>query len=141
MGIKKKTIYLHIGTSKTGTTSIQYFLWKNKTLLEERGILYPFIFDIGNSEPKALQGANTRPMVIQDYKVVGENKIVSYKKEFMRWNLDVTFKERYNAYKDGFEKYFLDIINNPACYQILLLAKQKNITKRKNKDLKRTFVY
>ncbi len=36
-----KTIYLHIGTPKTGTTYLQEFLRKNNKLLKEKGILYP----------------------------------------------------------------------------------------------------
>jgi hypothetical protein len=41
--MERKTIYLHIGIHKTGTTSIQYYLKKNeKRLLEQSNILYPF---------------------------------------------------------------------------------------------------
>lgn len=36
-----KTIYIHIGTHKTGTTSIQNFLFKNRKKLIDRGFLYP----------------------------------------------------------------------------------------------------
>jgi hypothetical protein len=34
-------LYLHIGTEKTGTTSVQKFLRKNRELLARNGILYP----------------------------------------------------------------------------------------------------
>jgi hypothetical protein len=37
-----KTIYLHIGTFKTGTTSIQKYLKDHKDELEEEGYFYPF---------------------------------------------------------------------------------------------------
>lgn len=37
----KPLIYLHIGTFKTGTTSIQNFLAENRDLLLDEGILYP----------------------------------------------------------------------------------------------------
>ena len=37
----KTVCYLHIGTEKTGTTSIQNFLSKNRSGLEQQGILYP----------------------------------------------------------------------------------------------------
>src|SRR5438309_11963248 len=33
--------FLHIGTEKTGTTSIQNFLAQNRDHLREKGILYP----------------------------------------------------------------------------------------------------
>lgn len=36
-----KTAYIHIGTHKTGSTSIQYFLFKNREKLKEQGFLYP----------------------------------------------------------------------------------------------------
>ena len=38
---KRKTIYLHIGSPKTGTKTIQKFLYENKDKLLENGILYP----------------------------------------------------------------------------------------------------
>ncbi len=36
-----KTLYVHIGTPKTGTTSIQHFLYANREILESRGYCYP----------------------------------------------------------------------------------------------------
>lgn len=36
-----KTLYLHIGTPKTGTTSIQHFCYDNRKVLEEKGYCYP----------------------------------------------------------------------------------------------------
>lgn len=37
----KKTIYLHIGMSKTGTTSLQRTLAENTNILNKANILYP----------------------------------------------------------------------------------------------------
>lgn len=37
----KKVIYLHIGQTKTATTTLQAFFSANRTWLSERGILYP----------------------------------------------------------------------------------------------------
>lgn len=42
---KPKTIYLHIGAVKTGTTTIQNFLYRNKDLLEQRNYLFPTLKD------------------------------------------------------------------------------------------------
>ncbi len=39
--MKKKSLTLHIGTEKTGTTSIQDFLALNRPQLKQQGILYP----------------------------------------------------------------------------------------------------
>lgn len=39
--MKKKTIYIHIGSPKTGTTSIQQFLTVNSKILLKEGLSYP----------------------------------------------------------------------------------------------------
>ena len=48
-----KTLYLHIGTPKTGTTSIQHFCKHNEKVLAGKGICYPLFdfkyLDSGNS--------------------------------------------------------------------------------------------
>ena len=36
-----KTLYLHIGTMKTGTTYIQHFLYRNRSRLKECGVAFP----------------------------------------------------------------------------------------------------
>ena len=43
LGSEMKTIFLHVGTHKTGTTSIQHFLARNRYELQERGFSYPDI--------------------------------------------------------------------------------------------------
>lgn len=35
------TCYLHIGVPKTGTTSVQNFLYTNRQVLQKQGFLYP----------------------------------------------------------------------------------------------------
>lgn len=49
-----KTLYLHIGTPKTGTTSIQHFCKHNTKVLAEKGVCYP-IFNF-----KYLSSGNSR---------------------------------------------------------------------------------
>lgn len=41
----KKTVYIHIGYGKTGTTSIQNMLRNNQNLLKDNGILFPLNYD------------------------------------------------------------------------------------------------
>lgn len=36
-----KTLYVHIGMAKTGTTALQYFLWENRAVLESYNYCYP----------------------------------------------------------------------------------------------------
>ena len=44
-----KTLYLHIGTPKTGTTSLQHFCHDNQQKLAEKGYFYPeFDFEYAN---------------------------------------------------------------------------------------------
>lgn len=41
------TLFLHIGTHKTGTTAIQRFAAKHQTVLRQRGLWYPLYQDFG----------------------------------------------------------------------------------------------
>jgi len=47
--MKKKILYLHIGTHKTGTTSIQTYFWDNRSAFREHGIDYPEVGLSGNT--------------------------------------------------------------------------------------------
>jgi hypothetical protein len=44
------TIYLHVGTHKTGTTAIQRFAAKHRAALKQRGLWYPSYGEIGAPE-------------------------------------------------------------------------------------------
>lgn len=46
--VKKNSLFLHIGFPKTGTTSIQSYLFNNRKSLEDKGIIYPT--PLGGSE-------------------------------------------------------------------------------------------
>ena len=50
-----KTLYLHIGTPKTGTSTIQYFCHLNYDLLLQKGLCYP---DLGFRFPGIGQNRN-----------------------------------------------------------------------------------
>ncbi len=39
--VREPTVYLHIGTPKSGTTHLQSLLWENRRALRRRGLLYP----------------------------------------------------------------------------------------------------
>ena len=41
-----KTLFVHIGTPKTGTTSIQHLLCRNRSVLEKQGYCYPDFSDL-----------------------------------------------------------------------------------------------
>lgn len=60
-GEKMATVYLHIGLSKTGSSSIQYFLWNNRPVLEKYGICYP---DLGYRSRQASEKRNGHILVV-----------------------------------------------------------------------------
>jgi hypothetical protein len=45
----RKSLFLHVGYHKTGTTSVQDFFWKNRSLLLQSGVLYPEVGVAGNT--------------------------------------------------------------------------------------------
>lgn len=55
---KLKTIHLHIGLEKTGTTTIQEFLHHNAEALKERGVLVPDVLGHKNHKYLAAYGLN-----------------------------------------------------------------------------------
>ncbi len=50
----EKKLYVHVGTHKTGSTSLQFLLFKNRKLLKERGLNYP---TVGDEKPFPFQHA------------------------------------------------------------------------------------
>ena len=54
-----KTLYLHIGTSKTGTSAIQIFCKDNQETLKKQGYYYP-IFDFKYFNVKKVRNAHFR---------------------------------------------------------------------------------
>ena len=54
------TLYLHIGTPKTGTSAIQEFLYSNREILEKQGFCYP---DFGYRYPQVHMRRNAHFLV------------------------------------------------------------------------------
>ncbi|WDE99121.1 hypothetical protein PQO03_14895 [Lentisphaera profundi] len=72
---KFETLYLHIGTRKTGTTVLQNFFYDNKELLMKKGILYPtsdLLMRKGTThhhrvvENKRVDGIRTREQILEE---------------------------------------------------------------------------
>ena len=93
----KKTIYLHIGMPKSGTTSIQSFLYENREKLSsEQNLLYPLINSEGqNSIDKKI---NYRTIMVDAY--YRHSKNIKY----------------YNKF---FEEKFLKQIEESKCEKIV----------------------
>ena len=72
---KKKTIYIHIGSPKTGTSSIQSFLTINNKTLIKKGIFYPLI---GRK--------NANSSIINGSTIIENNKNKSFKKSLKEFN-------------------------------------------------------
>ncbi|WP_297417337.1 hypothetical protein [Clostridium sp.] len=53
---EKKTIYLHIGSNKTGSSALQAFFYENSIILEKKGIYYPPQSGYWNKEFKISSG-------------------------------------------------------------------------------------
>ena len=94
MDNKEKTIYLHIGMPKTGTTSVQAFLAENKEKLSEKDILYPIKENAENEYNEHLY--NYRGAVLG------------------------ALAKGTDAYNEYFEKHFLNIIEKSACKNVIL---------------------
>ena len=61
-----KTLYIHIGTPKTGTTALQLFLDANRNVLEKKGIYYPDSkkYDITMATQKYVSAGNYAWLVL-----------------------------------------------------------------------------
>ena len=66
----KAKIYLHIGIGKTGTTSIQDYLFSNRFKLKENGVLYPVV---------GLRGTGHHDLAKLDNKWIGEKEQFLYR--------------------------------------------------------------
>lgn len=96
--MKKKTLFIHVGTPKTGTTTIQSFLYLNRKTLKEYGILYP----IADNEDLIHMYNNTSNMILK----LNKDKKIQLK----------TLKEM----KKYWIKNFLPIINSSHINKIIL---------------------
>ncbi|OPJ61431.1 hypothetical protein [Clostridium oryzae] len=78
------TVYLHIGTPKTGTSAIQYFMAGNRKLLESKGYCYP---DLGMSFPGIGYNRNAHFLVQKIYDEK-KNRLVGKEEELVAKGLD-----------------------------------------------------
>lgn len=114
----QKTIYLHIGMPKTGTTAIQTFLFENRKKLESYGLIYPMISSIEQCKDITSNDVpNLRPLFrsyadifarVKEVLSIGQKKtqLKSYKTK--KW------------YKAQFTKLFMNQISKSECNTIIL---------------------
>jgi hypothetical protein len=58
--VNETTVYLHIGTPKTGTSVLQYFLLKNRDRLHSKGVDYP----THTLDPNGVSSGNAKQIVL-----------------------------------------------------------------------------
>ncbi len=78
------TLYLHIGTPKTGTSAIQYFMANNRKLLKSAGYSYP---DLGMSFPGIGEDRNAHFLIYKIYDKE-KNNLVEKEDELVTKGLD-----------------------------------------------------
>jgi len=61
-----KTLYFHIGSPKTGTTSIQSFCADHRDILEEKGLCYPIMPFVYEHKSKRRNGLFLTSKYVRD---------------------------------------------------------------------------
>lgn len=94
--------YLHIGTEKTGTTSIQNWLYTNKVILENNEIFLSNFLSINNNRSLA----NFFQTDLDDFSIINQIHDNNDKKKFFE-NFLNKFKEEVNNYKKFGKKFII----------------------------------
>lgn len=114
-----KTLYLHVGTPKTATSSIQKYLTQNRKVLEAHGYCYP------RSQHK-YPGINPRRNGHFLFgKVINENGERSKKKEALY------YKEGMQQIRTAFQTYDNVILSDESIWYCLSYFKKSLLTKLK----------
>jgi hypothetical protein len=132
LSFRMKQVFLHIGTHKTGTTSLQFFLHKNRKHLIKLGYLYPtqsqahqnLAFTLMD-DPRANYQKDTWEEVINEIESKNTNKIIISSEAFLESGKQ-EFIEQVAA---KLEKYQTKII-------IYLKRQDKKIESNYNQNLK-----
>lgn len=117
-----KTLYIHIGTPKTGTTSLQHFCTENAKLFEEQGYCY-LIF------PHKFKYINImRNGFFLSYKGYDENKNRNQMEEakFFRQGMDFIL--------DNFQKFDNIILSDEAIWNVVFKRGKTDLWERLKKE-------
>lgn len=117
-----KTLYIHIGTPKTGTTSLQHFCTENAKLFEEQGYCYPIF-------PHKFKYINImRNGLFLSYKGYDENKNRNQMEEakFFRQGMDFIL--------DNFQKFDNIILSDEAIWNVVFKRGKTDLWERLKKE-------
>lgn len=117
-----KTLYIHIGTPKTGTTSLQHFCTENAKLFEEQGYCYPIF-------PHKFKYINImRNGFFLSYKGYDENKNRNQMEEakFFRQGMDFIL--------DNFQKFDNIILSDEAIWNVVFKRGKTDLWERLIKE-------
>ena len=117
-----KTLYIHIGTPKTGTTSLQHFCTENAKLFEEQGYCYPIF-------PHKFKYINImRNGIFLSYKGYDENKNRNQMEEakFFRQGMDFIL--------DNFQKFDNIILSDEAIWNVVFKRGKTDLWERLKKE-------
>lgn len=117
-----KTLYIHIGTPKTGTTSLQHFCTENAKLFEEQGYCYPIF-------PHKFKYINImRNGFFLSYKGYDENKNRNQMEEakFFRQGMDFIL--------DNFQKFDNIILSDEAIWNVVFKGGKTDLWERLKKE-------
>ena len=98
-----KTLYLHIGTIKTGTKAIQCFCWENLAVLQKYGYTYP---DLSALCPECTQVKNAHFLI--DNIENNDKSLHAHKQSFVmqtKWE-QPTQRPRRDAHHDPRKQYY-----------------------------------
>lgn len=117
-----KTLYIHIGTPKTGTTSLQHFCTENAKLFEKQGYCYPIF-------PHKFKYINImRNGFFLSYKGYDENKNRNQMEEakFFRQGMDFIL--------DNFQKFDNIILSDEAIWNVVFKRGKTDLWERLKKE-------
>lgn len=122
-----KTLYLHIGTTKTATTSIQRFLEENKDVLQKYGYCFP---DSLHVYPRANKRRNAHFLVAKVWDADG-NRNQSKEKEY--------FEEGLQQIRTAFGAYDHVILTDESIWHALSYSKKSLLQELKKEADKQKY--
>lgn len=117
-----KTLYIHIGTPKTGTTSLQHFCTENAKLFEEQGYCYPIF-------PHKFKYINImRNGFFLSYKGYDEDKSRNQMEE------ETFFRQGMDFVLDNFRKFDNVMLSDEAIWNVVFKRGKPYLWERLKKE-------